>query len=192
MEPVVLLTEPLSHSLKDEKFTDYNEESTDGRYSSFSTGVGTGYVFLPGDNVLVDGETESMTEKWGFAPSYAITAVMKHSENGKVLGGMTQEQNPATGEMQYCPFFLILDEPLVEISAVEKVEGEISKVGISAEPGMIRVFGASEVAVYDPQRSPCGQFRSQHGGSRHIRGEGRWRHPQGRCEINTDNFIFPS
>ena len=137
------------YSLKDEKFTDYNEESTDGRYSSFSTGVGTGYVFLPGDNVLVDGETESMTEKWGFAPSYAITAVMKHSENGKVLGGMTQEQNPATGEMQYCPFFLILDEPLVEISAVEKVEGEISKVGISAEPGMIRVFGASEVAVYD-------------------------------------------
>lgn len=133
-----------------DKFYDYNgEDPTLGKQTAFSTGLGKDYIFLGGDKVLVDGKVESMTGRWGFSSSQTITGVMKRSADGKVLGGITQELNPATGEYQYSPFMLILDEPLITLVGVENVEGESTKVGISTEPGMIRVFGASEVAVYD-------------------------------------------
>lgn len=140
------------YNFREDKFYDYNgEDATLGKYTAFATGVGTDFIFLQGDNVLVEKKKESMTEKWGFTSSQSITAVVKHSADGKVLGGMTEERNPASGELQYCPFILVLDEPLIDLAqvGVEEVGGEASTIGFMTEPGMIHVLGADEVAVYD-------------------------------------------
>ena len=72
----------------------------------------------------------------------------KMSGDGKVIGGNLYEINPASGEPQFFPFIIVLDEPLVDPSAVSSIEtGNGARISVAA--GNVTVEGAASVAVYD-------------------------------------------
>lgn len=125
-----------------------NGEWTDNfKYDLFTNGIGN-YIFGPADTILINGEPASFSATFGFSYPRSVSAMYKLSADGKVIGGDLYEINPATGEPQYFPFIVELDEPLIESSAVEGVSSE-GNVTVSAADGRIVVSGAASVAVYD-------------------------------------------
>lgn len=125
-----------------------NDEFVDNTaYSAFMTGIGGGKVIFPiGNKIIVDGTAKSLTETYGFTPDKTLTGVKNISDDGKVLGAVTEVVNPGTGEKQYFPLVVVLDEPLVA-----GIDGIVSENGVSiiVSAGRIDVAGAHDVTVYD-------------------------------------------
>lgn len=119
----------------------------DTNYTNFAIGFNDAKIIFPtGDRVIVDGEKRKATSELGFTSNRTFTSVQSISDNGKVIGAITEEMNSGTGQAQYFPFIIVLDEPL---SA--GIDNIISENGISiiVFEGRIDVAGAENVAVYD-------------------------------------------
>lgn len=116
-------------------------------YQGFTNGIGK-YIFATGNTLLVDGKPSTFTAEFGFSYPRSVSAMYKVSGDGKVIGGNLYEVNPASGEPQFFPFIIVLDEPLVDPSAVSSVEtGNGARISVAA--GNVTVEGAASVAVYD-------------------------------------------
>lgn len=116
-------------------------------YQVFTNGIGK-YIFGAGDTLIVDGQSSTFTSTFGFSSSRTISAMYKMSSDGKVIGGNTSEINPASGEPQFFPFIIVLDEPLIDPSGVTGIEAA-EGLQVSVANGVINVEGAASVAVYD-------------------------------------------
>lgn len=123
------------------------EWSDNFSYQAFTNGVGK-YVFGLGDVLLIDGTPSSFTSAFDFTFPRMADAMYKASADGRIIGGNVCEYNPATGEPQYFPFIIELENSLLDLSGVEGIEAGTS-VQISVVSGTIEVAGASDVAVYD-------------------------------------------
>lgn len=131
--------------------TVYNQKtgtwSDNFSYDLFTNGIGK-YIFGPGNTLLVDGSATTFTGTFGFSFDRSVSAMYKTSADGKVIGGCTYEVNPATGEPQFFPFIIELDNPLTETGGVDGIEAD-GNVQVSVVNGTIEVSGAAAVAVYD-------------------------------------------
>ena len=129
----------------------YNEKSGDWTdstdYSVFGSGIGTDYIFAMNGKVIHDGEAESATTMFDVTAPKGINMITGTSDDGQVLAGQLYELNAASGEYQYYPFVIVLDEPLV--SGVENVISGKDNAVILVSAGRIDVAGAEKVAVYD-------------------------------------------
>lgn len=141
---------------------DFTYYPVGGGINTFSTGLGkdSKYIFCNGNRMLVSegdvDEVKSISETFGFTNKSTMTAVLSVSYDGKVLGGTRQEMHPATGEMMYYPFVVVLDEPLVEepstgVEVIPTADG--SAIVISA--GRVDFAGA-EGEVYDMEGRKVG------------------------------------
>ncbi|MDE7161035.1 MAG: hypothetical protein K2O24_09405 [Muribaculaceae bacterium] len=123
-----------------------------GGVQGFSCGLNREYMFTRGNRMVVAGEdvdeVKSLTSEFGFSAPMSITGVIRCSKDGKVLGANTELSNPATGEYQYFPMLIVLDEPLVEDpgSGIEIVKGNDMTLLLST--GRIDIIGG-EGYVYD-------------------------------------------
>lgn len=112
-----------------------NEWTYDENYQAFTNGLDGKYVFGPDDTLLIDGETTTFTGKFGFSAPKSISAFYKSSRNGQVLGANLYEYNPATGEPQFFPMIVVLDEPLLDIPE----DDAVATVGAETE-GVTSVY----------------------------------------------------
>lgn len=129
-------------------------EWSDDSYSyGYSVGLNRGqYIFGSGDDMWVDGNKTSLQSHFGFSASETIGNIFRTSLDGKVLGGTTLVYNEATGEPQYFPLIVVLDEGIVDPSAgVRLPVADGGKVKVNVYDGMIEVLGAGNVAIYDMQ-----------------------------------------
>lgn len=124
------------------------DEWTDNTgFTNFAIGLGNAdIVFANGGSMLVNGEKKKITEELGFTTDRIFTFVRSVSSDGKVLGINTAELHEGTGEYQYFPAIVVLDEPLV--AGIDNVIGA-DCVTIIVSEGRIDVAGAASVAVYD-------------------------------------------
>ena len=131
------------------------EVPASGGIRAFTTGLKGQYFFCNGNNVLISIEEdtaqrkESLTNEFGFTPNNSIAGVFRTSADGKVFGGATQMIHPATGEPQFFPFIVVLDEPLVEgpHDGVE-ILPVAKNLAVVLSAGRIDIAGA-EGTVYD-------------------------------------------
>lgn len=124
-------------------------EWTDGlKGHIYSGGFNQEIIFEAGTSYIANGQNESLYNL-GLQASRSVVAVTKTDLEGKVLGGMTSQINPATSENEYYPFVFVLDTPLFSTSGIELVRDEESAVSILLSSGRIDVMNASEVAIYD-------------------------------------------
>lgn len=129
-------------------------EWLDDSYSyGYSVGLNRGqYIFGSGDDMWVDGNKTSLQSHFGFSASETIGNIFRTSLDGKVLGGTTLVYNEATGEPQYFPLIVVLDEGIVDPSAgVRLPVADGGQVKVNVYDGMIEVLGAGNVAIYDMQ-----------------------------------------
>ena len=96
---------------------------------------------------MVDGQKENVYDIFDFNTERTLAYLNSYSADGKVIGGMTYEINPANGEAQYFPLVLVLDKALTGIDTVISYGQGAPYIILSA--GRIDVANASEVAVYD-------------------------------------------
>lgn len=121
--------------------------------SAFSVGFDNAKtIFATGAQMVVfDEEGEDtilpITEGLDFTTSDDISAIMKGSADGKVLGGIYGIYNPAKQSPDYHPFMILLDNPLTGISEIAVDRG--SDIMILVAEGRIEVANAVSVAVYD-------------------------------------------
>lgn len=132
---------------------EWTEAPTSGGIRSYLTGLNGQYIFGNGNNVLVsDNDSEerknTVTGEFDFTSNRGITGVFRTSVDGKVLGGCTQEMNPATGEYQYFPFVVVLDEPLVDAPSSVEIIPAAKNLAVVLSAGRIDIAGA-EGTVYD-------------------------------------------
>lgn len=113
--------------------------------SLYTAGLGTDILFNGNGGVTMNGETKKVKDAFDLETTRSIAGVSKTSCAGRVLGGMWQEINPATGEYTYYPFVVELDEQLV--SGVETVVDADRNI-IILSPGRIDIANGTEAAVY--------------------------------------------
>lgn len=112
----------------------------------FSAGVGEELLFT-GDGDVIEGDKfTSVREAYNVVTEYTIQGINKISWDGKTLGGVASEMHPATGELMYYPFIVVVDGGT---SDVPVIAGSPKKGLVIATQGRIEVLNAEEVAVYD-------------------------------------------
>lgn len=115
--------------------------------TTFSTGVGVDLLFTGGGEVLDHDDVQHVTEAYDIVTDYTIEGVSRTSFDGKTLGGVASEINPATGEKYYYPFMVKVDGGTS--AAIQSVAGNPKGALVLVSAGQIEVVNASEVAVYD-------------------------------------------
>lgn len=113
----------------------------------YTAGIDGNYILTNGTGVMVDGQKEDVYDIFDFNTERMLAYLNSYSADGKVIGGMTYEINPASGEAQYFPLVLVLDKVLTGIDTVISSGHGAPYIILSA--GRIDVANASEVAVYD-------------------------------------------
>ena len=87
-----------------------------------------------------------MREEYKVETDYIINGINKISRDGKTLGGVMSELNPAIGEYMYYPFIVKVDGGS---DAVHQIAGNPKEALVIASEGRIEVINADETAVYD-------------------------------------------
>lgn len=129
--------------------TETGEWTDNAKYSLFAAGLNAGeYIFLSGDNMLVNGENASIMDTFKFTTTRTFVGFNKPSMDGKVFGGMCSEVNPASGENQYFPLIVQLEDGILS-GVTEIMVGDGKDAVIIVSEGHIEVTGAEAVAVYD-------------------------------------------
>lgn len=119
----------------------------DTNYTNFAIGLGNaGIVFPMGDKVLVDGVEQKATEKFQFGVNRTFTSVRSISTDGKVIGANIAEVHEGTGQLQYFPLIIVLDEPIV--AGIDTIVSE-NGVSIIVSEGRIDVAGTEDVTVFN-------------------------------------------
>lgn len=121
--------------------------SYDVDYQGFTAGLDGNYILTSGSTVLVDNVAKNVNDEFDFTTERSLAYLKSYSSDGQVIGGMTYEINPASGEYQYFPVVIELENPLTGIDTVI-TEGS-SKPVVILSAGRIEVVGASDVKVYD-------------------------------------------
>lgn len=119
-----------------------NEWIDDYNFGAFTVGIGN-YVFTDTGKVIENGEVKTLSEAFDIKYSQTITCMQEINGDGKVIGGMYQVMNPATGEYQYFPAIIALDYDLEAVNTISA-----ANLCVNVENGMIKVSGADNVAVY--------------------------------------------
>jgi len=119
----------------------YNES-----YAYFTAGVGKDLLFADSGKVLVDGKAKFLDEEYEIDSPSPIAGVNKISINGKVLGCMRYEINPASGEPQYFPFITVSDGAF---SGLSQTFGGEDRASFIVSGRTISVRNADSMDVYD-------------------------------------------
>lgn len=121
--------------------------------SGISIGVDGEYLFVNGGREinaddLADGTPERPASFFEIdIKGKNISSIDRIDAAGKVFGGSYAVPNPTTGENDYYPFIIELEQG---ISGVQSVYAEPeSNIGIVVTAGRIMISGAEKVAVYD-------------------------------------------
>lgn len=131
------------YNLDTDTWTDVEKDS------GYTCGFGDRVLFHNDGKVTIDGTTSDVIGALDVNTGRTIAGIAKVSQDGSVLGGMTRVLNPATGEYQFFPMILILDEGLNVNSGVSDIVVAESNVVMIATAGHIEVLNAADVAVYD-------------------------------------------
>ena len=131
------------YNLNDDTWTDVE------KHSGYTCGFGDRVLFHNNGNVTIDDVTTDVAGAFDVNADSQIAGIAKTSMDGKVLGGMTKVLNPATGEYQFFPMMIILDNGLNDTDGVSDIVVAESNVVMIATAGHIEVLNASDVAVYD-------------------------------------------
>lgn len=121
----------------------YTEEGIAG----FSAGVGEDLIFTFDGRVIEGNKVESVKTAYDVDADFIINGINKISRDGKVLGGVMSEVNPASGELQYYPFMVVIDGGTP--NAVQSIAGSPKKGLVIVSAGRIEVVNAENAAVYD-------------------------------------------
>lgn len=128
----------------------YNINTDEWTYNEscayFTAGVGQNLLFADQGKVLIDGKVKFLDEEYGIESSNPIAGVNKISIYGTVLGGMSYEINPATGEPQYFPFITVTDGAFV---GVNRIYGGVDRASFIVSGRNIMVRNAESMDVYD-------------------------------------------
>lgn len=114
--------------------------------SFFSAGIKDELLYTGDGEVIMGNEVKTVREAYDIQTRYNISGIDKISANGNVLGGVSYEIHPATGEPLYYPFMVIVDPSIV---GVESVLGSPKKGLVIVSAGRIEVMNAESAAVYD-------------------------------------------
>ena len=120
----------------------YTEEGV----NIFSAGLGEQLIFTGDGDVIIDDKFKSVREEYNVNTDYIINGINKISRDGKTLGGVMSELNPAIGEYMYYPFIVKVDGGS---DAVHQIAGNPKEALVIASEGRIEVINADETAVYD-------------------------------------------
>lgn len=137
------------YDIENDEWIDY---PTGNGLQGFTCGINRHYVFSNGNRVMIStddvDEVKTATGEFDFTTPASLTGIMRCSLDGKVLGAVTQVMNPATGENQYFPLVIVLDEPLETApeSGIEFVKDNDMTLLLSA--GRIDIANGEGV-VYD-------------------------------------------
>lgn len=136
---------------------DSNEWFYDDIAGAFSCGYDRQVMFCAGASMIMDGQLIGIKEGLNIGKDFnrTMTAITHMSDDTTVLGGMYQILHPATGEYQYYPFMVTLDEPIVDLAGIEIVVDK-TPVAILLSAGKIQFCGAEGV-VYDLNGRLMGQ-----------------------------------
>ena len=129
----------------------------DDKISLYTAGLGTDVLFTGSASVVLNGENKKLPAAFGFSTTRSLAGVAKISIDGKVLGAIWQEPNPATGEYTYYPFVIVLDQPL---AAVNEIIAGDDRCFIIVADGRIEVAGEAEAEVYTLDGHLAGQGKS--------------------------------
>lgn len=134
------------YNINTSEWTDYPAQEY------FNGGLNGGeYAFLSGDLMMMGDMEKEITKTFDFTTDYSIAGIGKYSLDGRVLGGMVYEVNPASGELQYYPLIVVLDEALVELVGVQDIVATDGTSGpvIVVYDNRIDICNANGAAVYD-------------------------------------------
>ncbi|MDE6458685.1 MAG: hypothetical protein K2L31_08845, partial [Muribaculum sp.] len=132
----------------------------DTNYTNFAIGLSNaGIVFPMGDKVLVDGVEHKATEKFQFGVDRIFTSVRSISADGKVIGANIAEVHEGTGQLQYFPLIIVLDEPIV--AGIDTIVSE-NGVSIIVSEGRIDVAGTEDVTVFNLNGSIVSKDSTSH------------------------------
>lgn len=114
--------------------------------SFYTAGVGQDLMFANDGIVMIDGKRRYIQEEYGIESPRPIAGINKISMNGKVLGGLGYEINPASGEYQYFPFVTVLEGAF---SGIKTVYGGSDRPSFIVSRGTILLRNAESMDVYD-------------------------------------------
>lgn len=144
---------------------EWTELPTGGGIRTFSCGINGEFVFCNGSTMLSwdNGEMlkDNVQDKFGFTSPTTFTGITDTSADGKVLAGIREQLNPATGENEYYPVIVVLDEPLYNPGSGIEVVQEAEFPTLLITEGRIDVVGA-EAAVYALNGTLAGQGSTVH------------------------------
>lgn len=114
--------------------------------SFYAAGIGNELMFANDGIVMIDGKRRYIQEEYGIESPRPIAGINKISMNGKVLGGLGYEINPASGEYQYFPFVTVLEGAF---SGIKTVYGGSDRPSFIVSRGTILLRNAESMDVYD-------------------------------------------
>lgn len=114
--------------------------------SYYTAGIGQNLLFANDGIVMIDGKRSYFQEEYDINSSRSIAGISKISLDGKVLGGMTYEINPASGEYQYSPFVTVTEGAF---SGIKTVYGGSDRPSFIVSRGTILLHNAESMDVYD-------------------------------------------
>lgn len=126
----------------------YTEEGV----SFFSAGIGEELIFTGDGEVIENDNISSVSEAYGIDSKiadtdYIIKGIDRISYDGKTLGGVMAELNPATLQEDPFPFIVLIDGGTS--NGIQQIVGNPKKALVIASKGRIEVIGADKVAVFD-------------------------------------------
>lgn len=122
-----------------------NGEWTDNSsFITFLAGIGNDIIFTSNASVIINGEDTKLSSL-GVQTSHFILGVPRISADAKILGGVSYDVHPGTGERIYYPFVTVLESGLAVDGIADNSSAPVFNVG----SGVINVTGAESVAVYD-------------------------------------------
>ncbi len=124
-----------------------DEWTYDTSYQWFAAGLNNNFVLTNSSTIIVDGEANSVFDEFDFKTERSLAYLASYSADGKVIGGMTYEVHPGTGEQMYYPIVLVLDRALTGIQSV--TGGGQGNPYVIVSSGHIDIVEASSIAVYD-------------------------------------------
>lgn len=118
-------------------------------YMTYTCGIDQKYIFTGQPTVLKDGEPEDLLYEFDFDPEdLDVYEISKCSLDGRVLGGESREFVEAIMDYFYRGFTVVLDQPLVEGSAIPEIGFVGKDTGVVLSHGRIDFFGG-EGSAYD-------------------------------------------
>ncbi len=133
---------------------DTDEWHTAGDFMFFSAGLGEELIYASEGKMIKENEILSVESEYGLEEltlsvdedhAKRVEGVNKMSADGRVLGAVLSEYNPAISTKMYYPFIIVT----AEASAIRSVMGDPTEGLVVVTSGCIEVLNTQDIAVYD-------------------------------------------